>query len=68
MVEGENSDILSVALQEIFVWSSGTWKIKYPVTDNSAIERLAVKKAFGKEGFLKCHMLCTVHSEQTLGC
>lgn len=66
LVERENSDILSIALQQIYAWSGGTWKMNYPLTDNSAIERLAVKKAFGNEEFLKGHLLCTVHSERTL--
>lgn len=38
----------------------------YPVTDNIAIERLPIKKAFDTEGFVQSLLLCTVHSEPTL--
>ncbi|KAG0642455.1 hypothetical protein HOY80DRAFT_1105605 [Tuber brumale] len=49
-VETENSDILAVALQKIYEWSKFPWKVQYPLTDNSAIEKAAVRKAFGKDG------------------
>jgi hypothetical protein len=66
LLEVENSDILSTALQYIYRWNNSTWKMHYPLTDNSAIEKAAVKKAFGAEGHIKTHLLCTVHSERTL--
>jgi len=66
LVETENSDILAVALRKIYQWSRCQWKMEYPLTDNSAIEKAAVRKAFESEGHVKQHLLCTVHSERTL--
>ena len=66
LVETENSDILATALLKIYEWSQFQWKMHYPLTDNSAIEKAAVKKAFGEAGHVKQHLLCTVHSERTL--
>ncbi|RPB06598.1 hypothetical protein P167DRAFT_540690 [Morchella conica CCBAS932] len=40
--------------------------MQYPLTDNSATEKAAIRKAFGGEGFLKTNLLCTVHSERPL--
>lgn len=68
LVERENSDILALALRTIYEWTNKSWKMQYPLTDNSAIEKAAVRKAFDTEdhSFVKCHLLCTVHSERTL--
>lgn len=66
LVEKENSNILATALRKIYEWSGFQWKMEYPLTDNSAIEKAAVRKAFGGEGHIKQHLLCTVHSERTL--
>jgi hypothetical protein len=66
LVEVENSDILSVALLKVYGWTNNAWKMQYPLTDNSATEKAAVRKAFSTEGHVKIHLLCTVHSERTL--
>lgn len=50
----------------IYRWSGERWKMQYPLTDNSSIEKAAVRKAFEKEKHVKNHLLCTVHTEQTL--
>lgn len=60
-MEKENSDILATALRKISEWSEFQWQMQYPLTDNSAIEKAAVKKAFEREGQVKQHLLYTVH-------
>lgn len=71
LVEHENSDILRLAMQKLKFWTSGRWKMAYALTDDSAVEQRAVKNSFpstngDKDGHLKGHILCTVHSERTL--
>lgn len=66
LVENENSDILAEGMRRIYRWTGNKWKMQYPLTDNSSIEKSAVKKAFLEEGHVKTHLLCTVHSERTL--
>lgn len=66
LVESENLDMLVEAICRIYDWSQQKWKVQYPLTDNSAIERAAVRKAFGSTGYIKDHLLYTVHTERTL--
>lgn len=66
LVESENSDVLAEAIDRIYDWSQQKWKIQYPLTDNSAIEKAAVRRAFGSTGYIKNHLLYTVHTERTL--
>lgn len=68
LVKRENSDILATALSQIYAWSKQQWKMQYPLTNNSTVEKAAIKKAFINEDHVKNHLLCTVHSERTLGC
>lgn len=64
LVESENSDVLAEAMKCIYRWSQNRWQMRYPLTDNSAIEKAAVRKAFGES--VENHILCTVHTERTL--
>ncbi|KAK9427538.1 hypothetical protein V1505DRAFT_379825, partial [Lipomyces doorenjongii] len=64
----ENSDILNKALRAIKEWAIN-WKVRYFLTDDSAVEQLAVQKAFpgliaGEQEV--SHLLCKVHSMRTL--
>jgi len=65
----EDSDILKGALQQLKTWCMGGWNLRYMLTDDSAAEQAAVKKAFlglkaGKQEV--DHLLCRVHSNRTL--
>jgi hypothetical protein len=64
----EDSDIVAAGLTTLKKWS-GAWKLRYILTDDSASEQSAVKKAFpGLQGGEQevTHLLCRVHSERTL--
>ena len=65
LVEKGNSNILLTALRKIEELSGFQWKLEYPLSENSAIEKAAVWKASGDEGHVKQHLLCTVHLERT---
>ena len=61
LLEKENSDILATALRKIYEWSGLQWKIEYRLTENSAIEKAAVRKVFEREGHVKQHLLYIVY-------
>ena len=65
----ENSDILKRALQQLKTWCIKEWNLCYMLTDDSAAEQAAVKKAFLKlkaEKQKVNHLLCRVHSNHIL--
>jgi hypothetical protein len=65
----EDSDITAEGLRVLKKWCGGCWHLRYMLTDDSAGEQCAVRKAFpGLEvGELEpTHFLCKVHSERTL--
>jgi hypothetical protein len=65
----QDSDIIAASLRQIKRWCGNRWLLRYMLTDDSAGEQAAVKKAFpGLEvGEMEVtHLLCTVHSERTL--
>jgi len=67
VVERENADALSKAMQAIKAWSG--WHPRYVLTDDSSIEQLAVRKTFrGLEAGESevSHILCLVHTMRTL--
>lgn len=77
LTDGEDSNILAEAILVIKKWlNQGLqdwqhWKPRYFLTDDSAAEQLAIKKAFkgvyawGGEDEIK-HFLCQVHSRRTI--
>ena len=67
VVERENSEILAHAMKTFKKWCG--WEPRYVLTDDSAVEQLAVGRAFpGLEGGEQEveHLLCTVHTMRTL--
>jgi hypothetical protein len=69
LVQNQRADILSECMKRIQLWCSGRWQMKYALTDDSAMERLAVRLTFpGENGEISSvtHLLCTVHSSRTL--
>jgi hypothetical protein len=67
VVERENSETLSYALKMIKQWCG--WQPRYVLTNDSAMEQLAVRNAFpgliaGEQEVT--HLLCTMHSMRTL--
>jgi hypothetical protein len=76
LVDSEDSNVLCAGLRRIKRWCREVtdnqlrvWEPRYILTDDSASEQLAVKKAFrgAEEGELQpSHLLCTVHSDRTL--
>src|SRR5438034_9947387 len=63
----EDSDITAEGLKVLKKWCGGCWHLRYMLTDDSAGEQCAVRKAFpGLEaGELEpTHFLCRVHSER----
>ena len=65
----EDSEVLAEALCKVKAWCLGGWTLRYMLTDDSAAEQAAVKKAFrGLEAGEQevDHLLCRVHSNRTL--
>ena len=65
----QDSDILAAGLREIKKWCGNQWLLRYILTDDSAGEQSAMRKAFpgliaGEQEVT--HLLCTVHSERAL--
>jgi hypothetical protein len=73
LLESEDSEILAAGLRELKSlsrsFSGRPWAPRWVLTDDSAAEQLAIKKAFpGLEAgeMLPDHILCTVHSDRTM--
>ena len=69
VVERENGEIIAEGLKHIKNWCAGKWQPRYVLTDDSAIEQRAIRLAFpgltaGEQEVE--HLLCSVHSNQTL--
>ena len=67
VVERENSEILAHTMKAFKRWCG--WKPRYVLTDDSAVEQLAVRRVFpGLEAGEQevSHLLCTVHTMRTL--
>jgi len=65
----QDSDIIATGLRKIKEWCGNQWLLRYILTDDSAGEQCAVRKAFpgliaGEQEVT--HILCTVHSERTM--
>jgi hypothetical protein len=66
----EDSDIVTADLRTLKKWCSNRWLLRYMLTDDSAGEQNAIRKAFSGliAGELEpSHLLCRVHCERTLG-
>jgi hypothetical protein len=71
LTEKEDADILVECLRQLKRWCGGRsgWRLRYMLTDDSAAEQSAVKRAFPGliDGEVEVdHLLCMVHSERTL--
>ncbi|SLM33896.1 MULE transposase domain, partial [Lasallia pustulata] len=65
----EDSDIVATGLKTIKRWCHNQWHLRYMLTDDSAGEQSAVRKAFPglSAGEMEVsHLLCKVHSQRTL--
>ena len=66
-MERENSETIAYALQTVKQWCG--WQPRFVHTDDSAVEQLAIRRAFPglQEGEQEVdHLLCTVHTMRTL--
>ncbi|KAN0074029.1 Protein of unknown function (DUF3435) domain containing protein [Elaphomyces granulatus] len=67
LIQKEDSDIVAAALREIRGYCRDRWTPKWVLTDDSAEEQAAVRKAFKDAPIpLPEHLLCMVHSDRTL--
>lgn len=69
LLQHQNSDIISEGLKVLQEWCGDRWLCQYFLTDDSAAEQTAVRKAFEDNPSSTTspqHLLCRVHSERTL--
>lgn len=69
LLDHQDSDIIAEGLKVLQEWCGDRWLCAYFLTDDSAAEQSAVRKAFKENDnavIEPLHLLCRVHSERTL--
>lgn len=69
LLDHQNSDIIAEGIKVLQEWCGDRWLCSYFLTDDSAAEQSAVRKAFKANPNAitnPLHLLCRVNSERTL--